>query len=117
MSGGVACKCAERHEPLTYPGPIPGAGMGGRNAVPRLWRVWQRNGNASAFNGYQWQYSDYSCLMCIRCGAIWRTKAGYVPHLPDLKDEEKNMSRGYAGHVAAMEERGRMPHGQHPLDE
>jgi hypothetical protein len=117
MSGGVACKCAERHEPIHYAPGLTYSHKGMEHpCVSRLWRVWQRNGNASCFNGYHWQYSDYSCITCVRCGAIWRTKAAYVVDLPDLNDAEKNIARGYAGHVAAMAERGRVPHGQHPLD-
>lgn len=47
------------------------------------WAVLQRNGNASAFNGYHWTPSDYSCIRCGHCGRVWRTKANYVRHLPD----------------------------------
>lgn len=46
------------------------------------WVVVQRNGNASAFNGYRWQWSAYSCVRCTDCGRRWRTKAGYVRNLP-----------------------------------
>ena len=47
------------------------------------WVVVQRNGNASAFNGYHWTYSDYSGVRCTRCRRYWRTKAAYVDTLPD----------------------------------
>lgn len=47
------------------------------------WRVLQYRGNASAFNGYHWTPSDYSCIRCGECGRIWRTKAGYVDALLD----------------------------------
>jgi hypothetical protein len=49
------------------------------------WRVVQRHGNASAFNGYHWTPSDYSCLRCTAegCGRVWRTKAAYVEGVPD----------------------------------
>ncbi len=50
---------------------------------PFRWRVVQREGNASAFNGYHWQRSDYSSVRCTVCGHIWRTKARYVKLLPD----------------------------------
>lgn len=47
------------------------------------WRVIQRNGNASAFNGYHWTPSDYSAVRCGDCGRVWRTRAAYVGDLPD----------------------------------
>ena len=48
--------------------------------------VIQRHGNASAFNGYRWQHSDYSSVICLApgCGEVWRTKAAYVEELPDV---------------------------------
>jgi hypothetical protein len=51
------------------------------------WAVVQRNGNASAFNGYHWQWSAYSLVRCGHCGRRWRTKANYVRHLPDAHGE------------------------------
>lgn len=48
------------------------------------WEVLQRNGNASAFNGYHWTPSDYSCVRCTSCGRVWRTKAAYVDSLPNV---------------------------------
>jgi hypothetical protein len=47
------------------------------------WHVTQRNGNASAFNGYRWQYSDYSQIRCPLDGLTWRSKGRYVDDLPD----------------------------------
>ena len=47
------------------------------------WVVVQRNGNASAFNGYHWTPSDYSGIRCRTCDRYWRTKAEYVRSLPD----------------------------------
>lgn len=100
MSGGPACNCSEKREPFDVPGPArPG----------RLWRVLQRYGNCSAFNGYQCAPSDYSCLCCLKCGRVWRTKADYVARLSDIKDEERNISSGHQGHVQAMMARGRTP--------
>lgn len=49
------------------------------------WVVLQRKCNHSAFNGYHWTPSDYSCLRCTECGRVWRTKAAYVDGLPDAK--------------------------------
>lgn len=50
-----------------------------------FWQVLQRLGNASAFNGYRWTPSDYSCVQCTKplCRRIWRTKAAYVRDLVD----------------------------------
>lgn len=47
------------------------------------WVVEQREGNASAFNGYHWTRSDYSMVRCLSCQKSWRTKAAYVRALPD----------------------------------
>lgn len=47
------------------------------------WVVTQRNANASAFNGYHSQWSEYSAVRCLRCGSSWRTKAAFVDSLPN----------------------------------
>ena len=60
MSGGLRCTCR---------------GWYG-------WRVTVYRGNFSAFNGYRFTPSDYSEVVCERCGARWRTKAKYVDSLP-----------------------------------
>lgn len=62
MSQGCSCKCPEHTKPV----------------AERNWVVLQRYGNASAFNGYRWQHSDYSAVQCHACGFVWRTKASYV---------------------------------------
>lgn len=49
------------------------------------WVVLQRLGNYSAFNGYRWTPSAYSCLRCRKCGRVWRTKAAYVASIPDTE--------------------------------
>lgn len=72
MSGGPSCKCPESQKPV----------------AGRAWVVIQRNGNASAFNGYRWQYSDYSAVRCRICNMVWRTKAGYVGALKDSTPEQ-----------------------------
>jgi hypothetical protein len=75
MSGGQACSCARSL----------------RGAERRsTWRVYQRNGNASAFNGGRWTSSDFSAVLCTACGARWRTRAKYVPLLKDATREERN---------------------------
>lgn len=53
------------------------------------WRVYQRNGNASAFNGCHWTPSDYSGLVCTvkGCRRRWRTKAAYVASTPSLEGQ------------------------------
>lgn len=65
MSGGQSCKCAKKHL-----------------------RVFQRYCNHSAFSGYQRTPSAYSSIRCLRCGAIWRTNAKYVPDLADITEAE-----------------------------
>jgi hypothetical protein len=47
------------------------------------WRVWQRNCNHSAFNGYRRTWSEYSQVVCLVCDGNWRTKAMYVTRLKD----------------------------------
>jgi hypothetical protein len=49
------------------------------------WRVMVRRANYSAFNGYHRTPSLYSQLTCTECGAVWRTKAAYVSHTPNLE--------------------------------
>jgi hypothetical protein len=102
MSGGKACACAEKLEPIH---PL------GRTTRPgRLWRVLDRHCNHSAFNGYHRTWSAYSALQCLRCGRVWRTKAAYVDLLKDRADSEENVSWGHASHAARMREWGREPH-------
>jgi hypothetical protein len=103
MSGGKACDCSEKQEPL--------APAEGSNRPGRLWRVVQYRCNHSAFNGYHLTHSDYSAITCIRCGAHWRTKAPYADRLPMLdRANERDISAGYAAHTRAMEDRGRTPY-------
>ena len=47
----------------------------------RNWVVIHYRCNYSAFNGYRWTPSDYSCVTCNKCGRIWRTKAKYADYL------------------------------------
>lgn len=67
MSGGKTCSCDKK--PLW----------------DLHWAVINRNCNYSAFNGYRYTTSDYSCVVCTACGAVWRTKAAYVERLPDAR--------------------------------
>ncbi len=68
MSGGKACTC-------TF----------SAFSRPKWWRVLQRYGNSSAFNGYKWTPSAYSSITCLNCHNVWRTKAAYVAELVDFK--------------------------------
>jgi hypothetical protein len=95
------CTCTESREPIadvvaTRP--------------PRLWRVEVRCANYSAFNGYAHTPSDYSQVRCLRCGNVWRTKAGYVNQLPDIADVERYVWSGYAVHAGVMRALGREPY-------
>ncbi len=101
MSGGIACKCSERNEPLIA--------KEGTNRPARLWRVMQRYCNHSAFNGYHYTASDYSSICCLRCGAHWRTKASFVGMLRNSDENDANIRPGTAGYREAMEAAGRQP--------
>lgn len=74
MAVSFSCKCGERHKP----------------AKRRAWAVYQRMCNHSAFNGRRFTPSDYSDLVCHVCGAVGRTKAGYVKDIPDFKKFDQN---------------------------
>ena len=71
MSGGLACRCPESKRPIPK----------------RNWLVLQRHCNYSAFNGYRYTYSDYSCLQFVSCKVVWRTKAAYASKLSNSKGE------------------------------
>lgn len=47
------------------------------------WVIVQYRCNYSAFNGYAYTPSDYSCLRCNfpGCERVWRTKAAYVDRM------------------------------------
>jgi len=102
MSGGTACKCKEREEPLYL--------KAGSNRPTRLWRVRQRRCNHSAFNGYHYTPSKWSSVTCLRCGALWRTTADYVDALFDVREGEDFISPGYTNYPTAMELWGRTPY-------
>ncbi len=65
MSGGPVCSCPLRHKVVVT-----------------------RCGNYSAFNGYRFTPSDYSCIRCLRCGIFFRTKARYVEQLRNATKDE-----------------------------
>lgn len=48
------------------------------------WRVAVLRGNYSAFNGYRFTPSAWSEVVCVECGARWRTTAAYVDTLGPL---------------------------------
>lgn len=85
MSGGQACQCGEKREPIKT--------EAGSNRPGRMWRVWNYRCNYSAFNGYHRTPSDYSLIGCLACGAMWRTKAPYVDSLPQITEEERSKPR------------------------
>lgn len=78
MAVSFGCKCPERKKPIEK----------------RAWRVVQRQCNHSAFNGYHYTPSDWSHVVCLKCQATGRTKAGYVAQLRDITDEEYGIKRG-----------------------
>lgn len=61
MSKGTACRC-----------------RGTREEKLKNWVIIQYKCNHSAFNGYKQTPSDYSCIRCMVCGSVWRTKSDYV---------------------------------------
>lgn len=74
MSSGEACNCVQRRVSL----------------AARRWRVLQRRCNHSAFNGYRYTPSRHSSILCLFCGASWRTSAKYVDRLSNLSTEEES---------------------------
>lgn len=61
------------------------------------WRVRVRRANYSAFNGGRRTPSAYSELVCLDCGARWRTKAAYVDGTSDLTAAEDAELRSTQG--------------------
>ncbi len=53
------------------------------------WVVLDRYCNYSAFSGGRRTPSEYSACKCLRCGHVWRTKAGYVAGLRDATNAER----------------------------
>ena len=53
------------------------------------WRVVDRCCNYSAFSGYRCTPSSYSALVCLDCGARWRTNAKYVSQIRDASEKER----------------------------
>jgi len=64
MSAGIKCKC-----------------QGTPEQKMENWAILTYRGNFSAFNGYKFAPSDYSCIQCKKCSSVWRTKASYVEQL------------------------------------
>jgi hypothetical protein len=44
--------------------------------------------NYNAFNGYHYTPSNYSTVVCMRCGGIWRSKAEFVNFLLRIPYED-----------------------------
>lgn len=74
MSGGTKCHCDESKKPLQ----------------DRDWNVTQLKCNNSYFQAPKGgsHPSDYSTVCCNRCSAMWRTKAGYVFEIKQMKGAE-----------------------------
>lgn len=65
----------------------------------RNWVVVQRKENRSCYNGARFfvgrlQRSRWSHVLCLSCGAHWRTQAGYVDRLPDIEEDQKRLCYG-----------------------
>lgn len=58
------------------------------NAKIGEWRVLDRHCNYSAFNGNNYTPSLYSACKCMKCKAVWRTKADYVAQIADATPRE-----------------------------
>lgn len=72
---GKTCSCKES--------------MKGRVSA-RLWRIYAYKCNYSAFNGYKHTASDYSGVVCARCGVVWRTKSAYIHRdVPIMSEAER----------------------------
>lgn len=84
MSGGASCGCHPRDH--------------------SYWRVVTRLANYSAFNGYRYVSSDYSEIICLRCGGRWRTKAKYVESVVNATIEEINASPLNPGSAPTLSE-------------
>ena len=50
--------------------------------------VTAREGNRSAFNGYRWAPSAWSAVLCLTCGARWRSRARWVAECRDATEDE-----------------------------
>jgi len=104
LSGGIACQCPEKDEPLLD---NPGA-----NRPARAWRIRQYRHNNSTFHG-GYQSSEYSGITCLRCGATWRTKAAYVDLLQYISRDEEYWYSDRSSYEAVMKRLGRPPdHGR-----
>ena len=69
MGMSISCHCDER----------------AKHPARRAWGVAQRRCNHSAFNGYRWTPSEYSDVVCLKCGGHGRTRADYTAILPDAE--------------------------------
>lgn len=67
-----------------------------RNHRPS-WYVLQRECNYSAFNGGLWTRSAYSQVRCPVCRSTWRTRAAYVPTLPDAEGPKTRLAYAIPG--------------------
>lgn len=86
MSQGYSCKCPQKRVPIER----------------RRWGVVQRHCRCSAFDGYREMTSDYSAVICLQCGMVWRTKAAFVEALPSV-----NAAKGQWAFVNPFEDEKR----------
>lgn len=82
MGSPFNCKCEERKKPVDE----------------RAWVVTEYKWNSGAFVKDGGEFSDYSCVRCLECGAQGRTKAMYVEDLGHMGWEEamnEHLNRAY----------------------
>ena len=68
MAVHFGCVCPERKKPIKE----------------REWVVSQRNWNSGSFVKEGGEWSRYSDVRCLQCGAIGRSKSKYVDELDDM---------------------------------
>lgn len=78
-SSGIACHCSTKTD---------ARGKTRRRVPGPDWRVVHRECHYSAFGGGRYQPSKYSLLLCVECGAQWRTRMSYVEQVPDVEEGE-----------------------------
>ena len=57
------------------------------NCDPKYFRVTRRN-RFKDRNALLYKWSIYSRLVCLNCGWTWKSKASFVPGIPDITPDE-----------------------------